>query len=95
MSQTIVTSNNHGTDATVLPEVNIRTAYARCSNMNETVIWSDLRDFAFYQTEVVARVGLHGVVNGLLLEDVHDCSCLEGSSSFALSIICNIANPFY
>ena len=87
MSQAIVTSNDHGTDTAVLPEVNIGTAYARCSNMNETVIRSNLWDFAFYQTEVVVRVGLYGVVDGLLLEDVHDVSCLERSSGFTLSII--------
>lgn len=86
MSQAIVTGDNHGTDAAVLPKMNIRTANTGCSDMDKAVIGPDLGDFAFYQTKVVIGVSLYGVVDGLSLEYVHGGSCLEGFCDFDINL---------
>lgn len=71
MTQAIVTGYHHGSDAAMLPEVNIRSADSRGTNMDQAVVRTNRRDLALYQAEVMARIGFDGVVLWLRLENVH------------------------
>ena len=71
MSQSIVTGHDHGPDMAVLPEVNIGTTDTGRANVNETLIWAKLGDFALSYPQVVCGAGVDGDVLWLFLEDSH------------------------
>lgn len=55
----------------MLPKVNVRTADSRCANVHQTLVGTQLGDFAFHYPEVMVGVGVNSEVLGLLLDDCH------------------------
>lgn len=74
VSKSIFTSDDHGADPAVFPEMYIGAADSCRADVYETLVGSDGWDGAFDEVEVVGGVRLDGEVLGLAGEDVcHFC----------------------
>ena len=69
MTKSIITANNHISDVSMFPEMDVRAADACGANVNETFVGSDGGDVGFHETEVVLGARVDGEVLGV--EGVH------------------------
>lgn len=62
MTETVFILHYHVSDATMLPEMDVRTANASRADVYQAVVGAWLGNITVHETELVLRIGLNGNV---------------------------------